>query len=81
MEPGGMDFMITARLHAIDAVRSHNMNKLRRVLKIAACYDTVAGALDTALVARLDHHCRTRELHGAASDHEFAVSMAEAAHA
>ena len=57
------------------------MNKLRRVLKIAACHDTVAGALDTALVARLEQHCRTRELHGAASNDELAVSMAEAAHA
>ena len=81
MEPGGMDFMITARLHAIDAIRSHNMNKLRRVLQIAGRHDTVPGALDTALVARLDRHCRTRELHGAASNHELAVSMAEAAHA
>jgi hypothetical protein len=81
MEPGGLDFMITARLQAIDAVRSNNMNKLRRVLDIATRHGAVAGALDTALVARLAQHCRTRELYDTAQSQDSLDAMVEVAHA
>ena len=81
MEPGGMDFMITARLHAINAVKKDNMNKLRRVLDIVRRHDTVAGALDPALVARLDQHFRTRKRCGAAPSDDLSDATVEVAHA
>ena len=81
MDPGGMDFMITARLHAINAFRKDNMNKLRRVLDIAKRHDTAAGAIDPALVARLYQHCRTREPYDAALSYDLRDATVEIAHA
>ncbi len=57
------------------------MNKLRRVLDIATCHDTVAGAFEPALVARLDQHCRTQKPCGAALSYDLGDATVEVAHA
>ena len=54
LAPGGLDFMITARLHTIDAIKSRNMTKLRRLREIFARWAHMPCAPGPALLERLD---------------------------
>ena len=57
LEPGGLDFMITARLHTVEALKARNMSQLRRLLDIFARWAHMPGAPDAALLERLNRQC------------------------
>lgn len=57
IDAGGLDFMVTARLHAVTAMQAGKTKKLRRVLKIMERYNGNAGAMDPALRAQLEAYC------------------------
>ena len=61
LNPGGLDFMVTARLHAVTAMRAGKIKKVRRVLGIVDRYSQQPGAMDRVLAARLESYCEKFE--------------------
>jgi hypothetical protein len=67
LDAGGRNFMITARLHAISALKCGNEKKLLRVLDVLARYAEMPCAMDPVLMGRLrsrvgSHECSEAEV-------------------
>jgi hypothetical protein len=81
LAPGGLDFMITARLHTIDALKSKNMTKLRRLLEIFGRWAHMPCAPSPALLERLDRQSRSFERGASVQRLAAAPAMMSAANA
>ena len=61
MNKGGLDFMITARLHTLKYLHSGHSHKLRKVIKVLLEHSTKPGAMEPQLLSRLQLECAAME--------------------
>jgi len=61
MDKGGLEFMITARLHLLKALDERKSTRLRKVIAILAEHRHKPGSMDAQLLRRVELLCQQRE--------------------
>jgi len=61
MDKGGLNFMVTARLHLLKALHEHRSKSLRTIISILTEHRHKPGAMDAQLLLRMELLCQHRE--------------------
>ena len=61
MDKGGLNFMVTARLHVLKALHERQTTRLRKVIDILTEHRHKPGSMDAQLLRRMELLCQQRE--------------------
>ena len=61
MDKGGLNFMVTARLHVLKALHERQTTRLRKVIDIMTEHRHQPGSMDAQLLRRMELLCQQRE--------------------